>query len=71
MTQKNEIMVADRINVVECDEGHVHFELLDDDGNVFAEAVLEMAEALDVGLEMVDIAEGGCEECVPEGATVQ
>lgn len=71
MTEKKEILTAHRINLEWCDEGHAHFELLDEDGNVFAEAILDMEQALDIGLEMVEMADDECDECVPEGATVQ
>jgi hypothetical protein len=69
MTKK--IRMAHSLNVVPCDEGQVHVEFLDKNGAVFAEAVLEMDEALDIGLEMVDIADEDFEEGAPEGATMQ
>jgi hypothetical protein len=67
----DKIRLAESVNVVPCDEGHCHIEFLDADGNVFAEAVLDMDEALDVGLDMVDMADDGGEEGAPMGATVQ
>ena len=65
------IRVAASVNVCECDEGHVHLEFLDTKGNVFAEAVMDMDEALDFGLDILEIADEEFAEGVPEGATVQ
>jgi hypothetical protein len=65
------IRLADSVNVVECDEGHCHVEFLDGKGNVFAEAVLDMDYALDIGLDILEIADDGEEDGAPIGATVQ
>ena len=67
----DKIRVAESVNVVQCDAGHCHIEFLDAEGNVFAEAVLDMDEALDIGLDMVDMADEEGEEGTPLGATVQ
>ena len=65
------IRVATSVNVCECDEGHCHLEFLDAKGNVFAEAILDMEEALDFGLDILEIADEEFAAGVPEGATVQ
>ena len=65
------IRVAASMNVCECDEGHAHIEFLNDKGEVFAECILDMEQALDVGCDLMEIADDEFMDGVPEGATVQ